>query len=785
MQESGEINKKALTERDICTKYITPAIVSVGWDLKKQIREGVYFTNGRIIVKGDKISRGERKFADYILYYKPNLPVAIIEAKDNNHSIGAGLQQALEYGSILDIPFIFSSNGDGFIMHDRSGMADMIEKEISLDNFPNPDNLWDAYKKGRGIADEQEKIITEAYYLTSPTKKPRYYQEIAINRAVEAIAQGKRRILIVMATGTGKTFVASQIVYRLWKAKVKKRILYLSDRKILVNQPMNNDFKVFKGAMTKVTNRKVDHSFEIYMALYQGLSGEEDWKNIYKQFSKDFFDLVIVDECHRGSAAIDSAWREILEYFSNATQIGMTATPKETKEISNIDYFGEPIYVYSLKQGIEDGFLAPYKVIRISIDKDVEGWRPNKGELDKYGEEIPDRIYNMKDFDRELVIDERTLLVAQKITEFLKNSDDRYAKTIVFCVDIEHAERMRMALVNENPDMVQENQKYIVRMTGDDDSGKEYLDEFIDPASKSPVIATTSKLLNTGVDVQTCKLIVLDSNIQSMTEFKQMIGRGSRIREDYGKYFFTIMDFRQVTDLFADPDFDGEPVQIFEPKPGEAIKIPEEETPVGAEEPKEQVTIDIVVREKPRKYYVNGITVRVLNERVQYYDKNGKLITESLKDFTKRSILNEYSTLERFLQKWSGADRKSAVLNEIRREGILIDELKNEVGKDYDEFDLICHVAYDMKPLTRKERVNNVKKQNYFTKYSERAHNVIYALLDKYAEEGLENIEDIKVLQINPFTQFGAPLEIIGFFGGKQNYLQAVKEIETFLYQAA
>lgn len=552
-----------LSETDVCTKLITPALVKSGWDIKNQIRQEKSFIDGRIIVKGENVIMGEKKRADYILYHKPNIPIAIIEAKDEAKSVGAGLQQAIEYGTILDMPFIYSSNGHGFIEHDITTTEKDIEHELSMEEFPSPDDLWERYKKWKGIKPKHEEIITQDYHVAFPTKKPRYYQEIAINRTVEAVAKGQNRILLVMATGTGKTYVASQIIFKLWKAKAKKRILFLADRNVLIDQAINNDFKVFKGVMTKVTHRKVDTSYEIYAALYQGVSGNEDYKNIYKQFSKDFFDLIVVDECHRGSAAIDSAWREILEYFSSATQIGLTATPKETKEISNIDYFGEPIYKYSLKQGIEDGFLAPYKVVRVSIDKDVEGWRPIKGKRDKYGYEVPDRIYNVKDFDRNLVIDERTWVVANKVSEFLKNTN-RFDKTIVFCVDIDHANRMRMALANINADLVRKNPKYVVKITGDDDIGKKEVDNFIDPATKYPVIATTSKLLNTGVDAQTCKLIVLDSIIHSMTEFKQIIGRGTRIREDYNKFFFTIIDFRQVTDLFADPEFDGEPVQIYE-----------------------------------------------------------------------------------------------------------------------------------------------------------------------------------------------------------------------------
>jgi type I restriction enzyme, R subunit len=775
------MNKKDLTETDICTKYITPAIVHAGWNLHGQIRQEVFFTNGRILINGDRITRGEKKRADYILYYKPNIPIAIIEAKDNNHAVGAGLQQGLGYGETLDLPFVYSSNGDAFIEHDRTGHSKKIERELSLTEFPSPDELWERYKKWKGISTKEEKIITQDYHSGSTTNKPRYYQEIAINRTVEAIAKGQDRILLVMATGTGKTFVASQIIYKLWKSKAKKRILFLADRNILVDQAKNNDFKIFKGAMTKISHRKIDKSYEIYLALYQGMTGEDDLKNIYKEFSKDFFDLIVIDECHRGSAAEDSAWRDILSYFKSATQIGLTATPKETKEISNTDYFKSPIYTYSLKQGIEDGFLAPYKVIRISLDKDVEGWRPTKGKKDKYGNLVPDRIYNSKDFDRDLVIDERTNLIAKKVTEFLKNTD-RMDKTIVFCVDIDHAERMRMAIANHNSDLVAKDTRYVVKITGDDDIGKKQLDFFIDPSSKYPVIATTSKLMTTGVDAQTCKLIVLDSNIQSMTEFKQIIGRGTRIREDYGKYYFTIMDFRQVTNLFADPDFDGEPVQIYEPQPDEVLKLPDiNESEKIYALPIDQIKIS-EVRETPRKYYVNNVQVSVLNERIQYYDKNGKLITESLKDFSKKSIKKEYSSLNNFIQKWNGADKKSAIIDELINQGVLLHELKNEVGKDFDEFDLICHIVYDKKPLTRKERANNVKKRNYFTKYGEKARAVLGALLDKYADEGIENIEDISVLKVNPFTKFGTPIEIIKAFGGKEKYQTALIELEQELY---
>ena len=562
-------DKKALSERDICSKFITPALTAGDkWDLMNQIREEVYFTKGRVIVRGQLSTRGEPKRADYILSHKPGIRLAIVEAKDNNHSVGAGMQQALEYAVTLDVPFVFSSNGDAFLFHDRTGQSDPVEQELSLADFPSADELWKRYCAWKGLTPQQTTVVSQDYCLQGPDKEPRYYQEIAINRAIEAIAKGETRVLLTMATGTGKTFVAFQIIWRLWKAGVKKRILFLADRNILVDQTRVNDFKPFTGKMTKIEGRNIDKSYEIYMALYQAVSGTEDWKNVYKNFSRDFFDLVIVDECHRGSAAEDSAWREILDYFNSATQIGLTATLKETKDISNVDYFGDPIFTYSLRQGIADGFLAPYKVIRIDLDKDIDGWRPGPGQLDRYGQMIEDRMYNILDMDRSLILDQRTKTVAWKITEYLKATDP-FAKTIVFCEDVDHAERMRQALIMWNGEHVLKNHKYIMRITGDDTAGKAELDNFILPESKYPVIVTTSKLLNTGVDARTCKLIVLDQRIQSMTTFKQIIGRGTRILEEYKKTWFTIMDFKEATSLFADPDFDGEPVQIYNPEPTE------------------------------------------------------------------------------------------------------------------------------------------------------------------------------------------------------------------------
>jgi type I restriction enzyme R subunit len=558
------MDKKSMSERDICTKFITPAIAQAGWDIQTQVREEFSFTKGRIMVRGKLHSRGQARSADFILYHQLNLPLAVIEAKDNHHSVGAGMQQALDYADALDVPFVFSSNGNGFLFHDRTGTGEQVETELSLDQFPSPQELWQRYCQWKGLDAAASAKVEAPYFDDGSGRVPRYYQMNAINRTVEAVARGQSRVLLVMATGTGKTYTAFQIIWRLWKSRQKKRILFLADRNILVDQTKNNDFKPFGAAMTKIAKRQIDTSYEIYLSLYQAVSGNEEEKNIYKQFSRDFFDLIVIDECHRGSAAEDSAWREILDYFSSATHVGLTATPKETKEVSSIHYFGELVYSYTLKQGIEDGFLAPYKVIRIDMDRDLQGWRPPKGMVDKNGEPIEDRVYNLKDMDRFLVLEARTQLVAQKITTFLKATDP-FQKTIVFCDDIDHAERMRQALVKLNPERVKESRKYVMRITGDDKDGKAELDNFINPEERYPVIATTSKLMTTGVDAQTCKLVVLDQHIKSMTEFKQIIGRGTRINEDYNKFWFTIMDFKKATELFADPAFDGEPVQIYEP----------------------------------------------------------------------------------------------------------------------------------------------------------------------------------------------------------------------------
>jgi type I restriction enzyme R subunit len=787
--------KKQLSERDICTKFITPALEQAGWDVNTQIREEFPITKGRIIVRGKLHTRAKHKRADYVLFYKPNIPIAVIEAKDNNHSIGDGMQQGLGYAEMLQVPFVFSSNGDGFLFHNKIAGDGKIERQLALHEFPSAATLWQWWAGHLGLNEQQNNLVIQDYYSDGGDKTPRYYQLLAINKTIEAIACGQNRILLVMATGTGKTFTAFQIIWRLWKAKAKKRILFLADRNILVDQTMTNDFKPFGQAMTKIQKRQANKSYEIYLSLYQAVTGNEEDKNIYKQFSPEFFDLIVIDECHRGSAAADSAWREILEYFTAATQIGLTATPKETREVSNIDYFGNPIYIYSLREGINDGFLAPYKVVRIDLDKDLAGWRPDSGMVDKYGNEIEDRIYNQKDFDRTLVLEKRTELVAHKISEFLRRTN-RFDKTIVFCENIDHAERMRQALVNENSDLAAQNSKYVMRITGDNEEGKAELDNFIFPESRYPVIATTSKLMTTGVDAQTCKLIVLDQRIQSMTEFKQIIGRGTRINEDYGKYYFTIIDFKKATELFADPDFDGDPVQIHVPGTNDSPvppDLPDECSPdedIPYLEAAEGVDWTGVAVAEPepesgvRRYVVEGVEVTVVAERVQYFDAEGKLITESLKDYTRKTLAKEFSSLDDFLHRWSKADKKQAIIDELAQEGIFFEALAEEVGRNCDPFDLVCHVAWDMPPLTRRERAEQVKKRNYFRKYGDQARWVLEALLDKYADEGIAQIEQTQILTISPFTELGTPMEIIRSFGGLGLYQQAVHDLEQALYSA-
>jgi type I restriction enzyme R subunit len=813
------MDKRSLTERDICTKFITPALRNAGWDEMLQIREEFGFTKGRIIVRGKLVSRGRAKRADYILYYKPNIPLALIEAKDNSHSVGDGIQQGLDYATTLDIPFVFSSNGDGFLFHDRTGSGATTETTLALDAFPSPADLWARYANWKGLDAEAEQIVLQDYFDDGSGKAPRYYQINAVNAAIEAIAKGRDRILLVMATGTGKTYTAFQIIWRLWKAGRKKRILFLADRNVLIDQTMVNDFRPFGGVMAKLSarsntieksdgtvtdlttaidsGREINKSYEVYLGLYQAITGPEERQKLFREFSPGFFDLIVIDECHRGSAAEDSAWREILEYFSSATQIGLTATPKETKYVSNIAYFGDPVFSYSLKQGISDGFLAPYKVVKVHIDRDVEGYRPENGTLDREGKEVEDRIYNTKDFDRTLVLDDRTKLVAKKVTEFLKESGDRFQKTILFCVDQEHAARMRQALINENADLVSDNHRYVMRITGNDKDGQDQLGNFIDPESTYPVLVTTSRLLSTGVDAQTCRLIVLDRDVGSMTEFKQIVGRGTRVHEDTKKFYFTLIDFRGASSHFADPDFDGEPEQIYEPGADDPLAPPDDVPPTGEDGetlPDKPGPDEIIVDGQPdpllpptggkmRKVYVDGVNVRIIAERVEYLDQNGKLVTESLRDFTKTALKKHFSSLDDFLKRWKSTERKQAIVEELEAEGLSLDPIIEELGKDLDPFDLICHVAFDKKPLTRRERAENIRKRDVFTKYGGQARAVLDALLAKYADEGVLNLEDANVLKIAPFTAMGSVVQLIKAFGDRQGFEQAVHELQSALYQ--
>ncbi|MBD9431118.1 DEAD/DEAH box helicase family protein [Achromobacter sp. ACM03] len=810
------MDKYQLSERDICTKFITPAIQQAGWQ-QHQFREEVSLTDGRVMVRGKLASRiknpdakGGPKRADFVLYGRPNVPIAVVEAKQAKFSVGHGMQQALAYAEMLDAPFAISSNGDGFLLHDRTGLTQRIERELPLTEFPTLNDLWPLYQQWKGLAEASAvKLVEQPFYSDGSGKEPRYYQRVAINRAIEAIAKGQQRVLLVMATGTGKTYTAFQIIWRLWKAKAKKRILFLADRNILVDQTMQQDFAPFGEVMHKVTNREVKKNYEIYLALYQAVTGREEWKQIYRQFPADFFDLVVIDECHRGSAADDSAWRDVLDYFSSATHLGLTATPKETKDVSNITYFGDPVYTYSLKQGIEDGFLAPYKVIRIATDVDAVGYTPEKGKVDKLGQTVEQRQYNTKDFDRNLVLEKRTKLVASKVWEYLRATDPM-AKTIVFCDDQDHAERMRQELVKLIP-AAASNRRYVMRITGDDNEGKAQLSYFIDNDEPYPVIATTSKLLTTGVDAKTCKLIVLDQNINSMTEFKQIIGRGTRLREDYQKLYFTIMDFKGATRLFADPDFDGEPVVIYEPNPDEPVVPPDTELPEGANppgigepEPPPYGSDPTGGDDTPSggdtgggggggegrvKYVIDDVNVRVAVERSQYLDADGKLITEDyrvlLKDDIKKALQAEFGSMTDFLRRWNSAERKQAVLEELADHGVPLEILQQAVanGSELDVFDLVVHVAFDQKPLTRRERANNVKKRDVFGKYGEQARAVLDALLDKFADHGVQDIEDAKVLELPPFDQFGSKTQIRrGIFGSIEQYTQAVQELEHALY---
>lgn len=817
------MNIKSLSESDICAKYITPAIIQAGWDEATQIRREVSFTAGRIIVRGKLVTRGRAKRADYVLYYE-QFPIALVEAKDNNHAVGDGMQQALDYAASLNISFVFSSNGDGFVFHDGTGQSAEMETTLALNEFPSPATLWAKHCQWKGLAPEQESIVLEPFYDDGSNKEPRYYQRNAINAAVEAIAKGQNRILLVMATGTGKTYTAFQIIWRLWKAKKKKRILFLADRNVLIDQTMVNDFRPFGAAMAKLSTgsktiekadgtleaittainraRRVDTAYEIYLGLYQAITGPEERQKLFREFSPGFFDLIVIDECHRGSAAEDSAWREILDHFSTATHIGMTATPKETKYVSNINYFGEPVYTYTLKQGIRDGFLAPYKVIRVHLDVDVEGYRPKPGEVDANGVEIEDRIYNQKDFDRNLVIDERTKRVAKWVSDYLKMSGDRFQKTILFCVDTEHAARMRQALINENQDLMADNSRYVMRITGNDPDGCAQLGNFIDPEAKYPVIVTTSRLLSTGVDAQTCRLIVLDREIGSMTEFKQIVGRGTRVHEDSKKYYFTLIDFRKATNHFADPAFDGEPVQIYEPEEGDQPIPPDEVPPTEDGDdpiPPEPGGDETVVDQPPdidlpptgpsgpaAKLYIKGKTVTVLTERVEYLNEDGKLVTESLRDYSRKTVRQRYSSLDQFLRRWRSEERKELIIDELAEEGLLLEPLLDEVGKEFDPFDLICHIAFDQPPLSRRDRANSVRKRDVFTKYGPQARAVLEALLSKYQDEGIVGgLDNVEILKVPPFSAMGTPLQLIKEFGSRTRFEDAVHEMQTALYQEA
>jgi len=779
------MSKKDLSEAEICDRYITPALYEAGWK-KSQIRREYGFTDGQMIVRGQMAGRGARKRADYLLYYPANQPIAVIEAKDNNHSVRAGIQQALAYAEALQVPFVFSSNGDAFLFHDKSGTYAQIEQQLSLNAFPSPEELWQHYKQWQDLQSVNQDLLTSSYFVEIGGKEPRYYQQLAVNRTIEAIARGQRRCLLVMATGAGKTYTVFNIIWRLWKTKVVKRVLFLADRNALVDQTIINDFRPFGEVMTKLDRSLVDNetgqittSYQIYLGLYQAIIGNEERDNLYEKFDRDFFDLVVIDECHRGSAADDSNWRQVLDYFKEAIQVGLTATPKETKYVSNIDYFGEPIYEYSLKQGIEDGFLAPFRRIQVDLDKDLEGWTPEAGEYDDNAQLIEERDYNLLDYDRNITFDKRTQRVAEYVSQFLHDGDPM-RKTIVFCEDIDHAERMREALANVtlNRGLVLKDHRYVMQITGDEKEGKAQIDNFINPKEKYPVIATTSKLMTTGIDAQTCHVIVLDRRIQSLTEFKQIIGRGTRLRPDYGKNFFTIIDFRNATQLFNDPDWDGPPIQ--DEDFGTESQPTGTTTKTGAQGNDDGP--DAGDTGERIKYRVGRQEFQVVTERVSYYNKDGQLTTESLKDYTRRTVSEAYQSLDRFLNKWNEADRKQAIVEELSGHGVILAALEDMVGKDYDLFDLVCHVAFDRPPLTRKERTDQVRKRDAFAKYGETARIVLNALLDKYADQGILAIEDTTVLQLDPFAKLGTPVELVRSFGGKQQYKTAIQDLKKMLY---
>ena len=790
-----------LTESETCMRFITPALEAAGWDKQTQIRSEYAFTAGRLTVRGRVTHRGTPSRADYVLF-RGDLALAVVEAKREGLGPAHGIQQALRYAQQLDIPFAFSSDGTGFHVHDRTGQAAEVESSVPMNAFPSPDALWSRYREWKGLdTDAKIAVATEPYYEDPTEKKdPRYYQRIAIQRVVEAVAHGERRALLVMATGTGKTYTAFQIIHRLWKSGAVKRVLFLADRNILVDQTRVNDFKPFSDVMTKITNGEADPAYQIYLALYQAISGKDGEPDLFRQFSPDFFDLIVVDECHRGSAKETSAWREVLDYFGGAIHLGLTATPKETGEVSSSTYFGDPVYFYSLGQGIEDGFLAPYKVVRYELDKDVQGWRPTAGMVDDLGEEIEDREYNRKDMEKALVLNHRTKTVARLVIDYIKKIG-KHSRAIVFCVDIDHASRMRAAIINEVarqiPDEKDRVTDYVVQITGDNPEGKARLDDFINPKKTYPVVATTSKLLTTGVDAKDCKLIVIDQEINSKGEFKQIIGRGTRVDEKHGKTWFTIMDFRGVTRHFADPDFDGLPETIYEPvstddpvdpddegddpdgTPGDGITDPD----LGIDQPG---PYDDDGPSKRPRYVVSGVEVAVLGERVQYLGPDGKLITESLTDYAKSKITDRFRNLDTFLAAWTDADKKQVLVEELEEQGVFFEDIREAVEKThagaFDPFDLVCHVAFGQSPLTRRERAESVKKRHVFAKYGKQSRRVIEILLDKYEGEGLKAVEDPRVLQIAPFTELGTVMELVREFGGPEGYRAAVRDLEAELY---
>lgn len=783
------MDKKQLSEQDIRTKFITPALVAAGWDRDRQLREDVGLTAGRIRVRSNNMHIRDKKTilrADYVLYHQPNVPLAVVEAKDNKHPIGSGMQQALEYATLLDVPFIYSSNGDGFIEHDLTQAHGVLEREISLNDFPSPKELWRRYCLYKGLdAPEQVSLVSQPYYQSATSFEPRYYQQVAINRVVEAVAKGATRLMLVMATGTGKTQTAFQIIHRLWKAGAKKRILFLADRNVLLEQPFNKDFLPFGQSMTWVRSHHIDKSYEVYLALYQGLTSTDPDAQAYREFSPGFFDLIVVDECHRGSSKIDSAWRAILDYFPTATHLGLTATPSDDVDRSNIDYFGPALYTYSLKQGIADGFLAPYKVVRVQLDRD-EGWRPEQGHTDINGELVPDREYNRTDYDGPLVLNKRTDAVARRVTEFLK-ATDRTAKTIVFCRDREHAGRMRSALVNLNQGMVLQHPDYVMQLTGEQPNVEGLIERFTDPKTTFPVIATTSQLLTTGVDTKTVKVIVLDAPIASLTQFKQIIGRGTRIDEDHNKAFFTILDFRHATRLFADPRFDGEPEDEVEVLPGEELGPVVGGGPHGSSSNGRPPQGDDDDPPSPQdKIYVNDVGVDILRERHLYYTPDGKLITESLQDYTRQRLRGKYAGLDEFIGRWRAVATTHERREELEQQGLLLDELREEANQpDLDLFDLLCHVAYDAPPRTRRERADNVRRRDYFARFGEPARQVLNLLLDKYAQDGPDDLDSGKVLELAPFDTLDTPAHLVKRFGGPTQFHAARRALLAELYAAA